>query len=56
MKCENFLCIYELNGQCAIGEIELDIVGQRTACKYPNFDNNYLKSAKQELLEKLSNK
>jgi hypothetical protein len=52
MYCENFLCIYQSQGQCILDEIRLDGLGMCTECIYPNFEQEILNQMKKDLLEK----
>ena len=52
MKCENYFCIYESNGDCTLKEISLNIMGACEDCIYPSIDREYLEKEKQILLEK----
>ncbi len=53
MNCENYLCIYENNGQCILDKIELDIVGLCKECIYIDISNKDLKTKKQEMKNRL---
>ncbi len=50
MKCENCFCIYEMNGNCTLKEISLNISGACESCIYPEIDRIYLENEKQKLL------
>lgn len=50
MLCENFLCVYEKDGECILDEIKIDISGQCACCIYPNIDSDTLKNYKNETL------
>ena len=52
MECENYLCIYELNGCCTLKKISLNITGTCEECIYPLIDRKYLEKAKKALLKK----
>lgn len=43
MKCENYLCIYEIDGNCLLPNIELDIMGQCKECIYISIEDENLK-------------
>ena len=53
MKCENYLCIYELDGDCTLKEISLNITGTCEECIYPSINRGYLQMAKESLLTEL---
>ena len=46
MKCENYLCIYEKDGDCLLTNIELDIMGQCKECIYIELEEESLKKLK----------
>lgn len=46
MKCENYLCIYEIDGNCLLPNIELDIMGQCKECIYISIEDESLKMLK----------
>ena len=52
MKCENYFCIYELNGNCTLKEISLDVTGTCNDCIYPSINREIIEKAKQSLLNK----
>ena len=52
MKCENYFCIYEKDGNCTLDEISVNISGGCDDCIYPSLDNDYLEWQKEKLLKK----
>ena len=46
MKCENYLCIYEKDGDCLLKSIELDVMGQCKECIYISIEEEYLDKLK----------
>ena len=53
MNYENYLCIYENDGQCILDEIELD-VGLCKECIYVDISNNDLEQKKQKIRDRIS--
>ncbi len=53
MKCENYLCIYEEQGDCLLQRIELDVQGQCKECIYIDVPPRELRELKDRLLTKL---
>lgn len=56
MKCENYLCIYESDGECILEEVKLDITGQCLECIYPNIDSELLNKLKRQTRKMIDNK
>ena len=53
-KCENYLCIYQSNGVCALEGVSLDEGGRCTECVLTNFEKEVLKRAKKDMLIKMN--
>ncbi len=53
-KCENFLCIYQNNGRCALENVSLDEGGRCTECVLTNFEKEVLERAKKEMFIKIN--
>lgn len=53
MNCENYLCIYENDGECTLKEIELDIVGSCKECIYIDISDEYLQQKKKAMKDRL---
>ena len=56
MKCENYFCIYQKNGECVFDSIEIDIQGSCKDCIYINVDEEKLQLYKDIEREKLNNR
>ena len=52
MNCENYLCVYQSDGQCLLKEISLDQTGSCLACIYPDIEPAVLEQAKTDFLKK----
>lgn len=52
MRCENYFCIYQFNGECTIETIDINRLGMCTECIYPDIDREFLSQAKLKLLKK----
>jgi len=53
MKCENYFCIYETNGNCILKEISLDVNGICEECIYPSISQELLEKEKKRVLNEL---
>ncbi|MBQ9355592.1 MAG: hypothetical protein IJT84_07950 [Clostridia bacterium] len=53
MKCENYFCIYETNGNCILKEISLDVNGICEECIYPSISQELLEKEKKRVLSQL---
>ena len=53
MKCENYFCIYETNGNCILKEVSLDINGTCEECIYPSISQELLEKEKKRVLSEL---
>lgn len=54
MKCENELCVYESNGECAIKEIAVNSLGMCESCIRATIDEALLERAKRKTLASLN--
>ena len=52
MNCENYLCIYYVNGHCTVKKISIDRMGMCQECIYPNIEEDVSNRYKQKLLSK----
>ena len=50
MTCENFLCVYEKNGECIFESVEHDILGTCKDCIYVTIDAETLAELKKKTL------
>ncbi|MBE6799539.1 MAG: hypothetical protein E7525_07215 [Ruminococcaceae bacterium] len=55
MNCENYMCIYQKNGECVLKEISIDVSGMCQDCIYPNVDEGLLKTLKEYTIKKMEN-
>ncbi len=46
MKCENFYCIYEQDGECLLEQIEINSTGMCSECILPSFPPDMLEKVK----------
>ena len=46
MKCQNFFCVYQKQGECILDEITLDIDGRCEDCIYVNINDDLLQKLK----------
>ena len=53
MKCENCFCIYEVDGNCSLDSVELDIIGQCKSCIYITVDRQLLEESKIKTINKI---
>ncbi len=52
MKCENNLCVYQLNGKCILNKISIDSLGMCAECILPDFDEKTLNESKESFLKR----
>ncbi len=48
MKCENYLCIYENQGECLLENVALNILGQCKECIYIDIEQERLNRLKEK--------
>ncbi len=54
MKCENVFCIYQKDGICLLGDIELDISGTCVSCILTKIPQELLTELKEQTLYDLN--
>lgn len=50
LSCENEFCVYQKEGTCVLGKVQLDIQGNCTDCVYVNIEKDTLKKLKEKFL------
>lgn len=56
MKCENYFCVYQENGECRLDDIEIDILGNCDTCIYVDIPKTKFKKYKEKLRKELENR
>lgn len=53
LRCENYFCVYWVNGACELDSVELDVQGSCESCIYATFTEDELERARISTLERL---
>lgn len=51
LRCENYLCIYQKDGECALDSVLINIQGHCEDCIYPDIDFDKLEEVKEKYRE-----